>query len=536
MSKVILPCDQAIFTSVRGPMGEGYRIIAASKGLRPDEKQTITRNSPSHDALCAAEGSAGVENSSPVGAAFYPLPTGKLCVALSCEAGAEHTGRGGERVYTLAICFAADRFASVRFNPMNVLRALRQEGLHEPQLSPPQILPDLNLAIGIEDRGLGGARWCRDVAPAARRYVLQQLLDDRGVVLNQETDWLDAVEGIVLGIPGPLRAKVSWAAGMKYSVGRAVKLHLLFDRTPTTKSRSTGQRVEFVEPAAVKDAASRTQWVSFVDRMWDRANLTGLSSRTSRPFGDVGPEARERAARLFTAIEEIPKIETPRLMAMVNEHLVSRGGEAERDLAKDLLEGARFELTRRFNTLPWGQLSLNWSALMELAGRSSVGGEFAAPIIHNALRTVLRTDPLSAARAALPLAHLRQTSGPNPHDQPAGAAGLRNNSVTPVPGSALPRPAVATSPYLRKMLASARAVEPEAAQRPRCEPLSSETQNSWDGIILEVLTHLLRWADQVSSDKLGDVASLVECWRSARPGCAVVRQLVERTSKAFVQR
>ena len=33
-------------------MGEGYRIIASSRGLRPDERKAITQNSPSHDALC----------------------------------------------------------------------------------------------------------------------------------------------------------------------------------------------------------------------------------------------------------------------------------------------------------------------------------------------------------------------------------------------------------------------------------------------------------------------------------------------------
>ena len=50
----LLTCDQAIFTSIRTPMGEGYRVIAASRGVRPNEKQSITRNSPSHDSLCVA--------------------------------------------------------------------------------------------------------------------------------------------------------------------------------------------------------------------------------------------------------------------------------------------------------------------------------------------------------------------------------------------------------------------------------------------------------------------------------------------------
>ena len=68
-----LACDQAIFTSIRTPMGEGYRIIAASRGLRPHEKQAITRSSPSHDSLCWTPAE---EQNIPgrLAAAFYKLP------------------------------------------------------------------------------------------------------------------------------------------------------------------------------------------------------------------------------------------------------------------------------------------------------------------------------------------------------------------------------------------------------------------------------------------------------------------------------
>ena len=48
-------CDQAIFTSVRTPMGEGYRIIAASKGLTAEERKALTKLSPSHDSLCKSD-------------------------------------------------------------------------------------------------------------------------------------------------------------------------------------------------------------------------------------------------------------------------------------------------------------------------------------------------------------------------------------------------------------------------------------------------------------------------------------------------
>ena len=110
MSETTLTCDQAIFTSVRTPMGEGYHIIGASRQLRADEKQAITRNSPSHEGLCPVVDAAGADTPEVVGASFYSLPSGRLCVALSCLAGAEHTGRGGQRVYTHSVVFAAGDF------------------------------------------------------------------------------------------------------------------------------------------------------------------------------------------------------------------------------------------------------------------------------------------------------------------------------------------------------------------------------------------------------------------------------------------
>ena len=134
-------CDQAIFTSARTPMGEGYRIIAASGKVRVEEKQAITRCSPSHGALCD-------ESPDATGMAFYALPTGRLCVAHSCYAGAEHTGRGGQRVYTINLILTKEDFEAVAYNPFRVLRLLRAAGAVKPQLKPPGQLPPIRFGRG----------------------------------------------------------------------------------------------------------------------------------------------------------------------------------------------------------------------------------------------------------------------------------------------------------------------------------------------------------------------------------------------------
>jgi hypothetical protein len=518
--------DQAIFTSIRGPMGEGYRIIAAGKGLRPEEKQTITRNSPSHDSLCAAHADESEVGKS-VGVAFYPLPTGRLCVGYSCFAGAEHTGRGGQRVYTLSLCFAADRFASVGFNPFHVVRAILGSELCKPQLSPPQVLPEVELEISTEERRIGGASWCRSVAPPARKHVLQQLLDDRSVVVNLDADWLDSAEAILLGLPGPLRAKVSWAAGLKFSLGRGYRFHLLFDRTPATRTRTAGQRVEFIEPAAISEIPRRTAWVAFVDRFWDRANLAGLSRRTSQPFQDSGPEMRERVARMYQDIDELGQTDTPKLLANCGERLVPRGDETERGVVREYLENATRELIRRFSGAPWTQVSGHWPALLELARRNPTGTSFAFPIMGAMLRTLMGSDPLQAARLALPLAQI---------PTPPSAAAVSASATSPLRPSASIVRGLPTSPYLRRMLGQGTSTVPDNTDpnQPDQFPSGKSEVPACNQLLDDVLAALLQWVDQAPSAQRDEAGQVARSWRSVRPQCAMAAALVEKTSRAAV--
>ena len=92
-TKTSVTCDQAIFSSVRTPMGQGYQIVAASKGLTPGEKREINQHSPSHGGLCQ-------DGPDAKGVAWYPLSSGRLALAHSADAGAEHSGRGARRTWT----------------------------------------------------------------------------------------------------------------------------------------------------------------------------------------------------------------------------------------------------------------------------------------------------------------------------------------------------------------------------------------------------------------------------------------------------
>ena len=63
----IMRCEQAIFTSKRTATACGYRIVAASAGLKAAEKRVISARSPSHGGLIH-------DGADACGLSFYHLP------------------------------------------------------------------------------------------------------------------------------------------------------------------------------------------------------------------------------------------------------------------------------------------------------------------------------------------------------------------------------------------------------------------------------------------------------------------------------
>lgn len=109
--------EQAVFTSIPSPMGQGYRLVAASPGVKAEEKVEITQRSPSHGSLCGQDANAKAIMS-------YRLTTGRHAVAYCCHSGREHTARGGWRVYTQIAILDESSFLGCDCNPFCVWRAI----------------------------------------------------------------------------------------------------------------------------------------------------------------------------------------------------------------------------------------------------------------------------------------------------------------------------------------------------------------------------------------------------------------------------
>ncbi len=409
MAAITINCDQAIFTSIRSPMGEGYRIVAASRGLRPEEKQAITRSSPSHEGLCVPPPAADRADGPLPAMAFYSLPGGRYCVALSCTAGAEHTGRGGQRVYTHNVVFEAADLARCAFNPFNIWRSMIDAGLAEPQLKPPVPLPELPLTV--DDAPLPAVA-CRLQLPAAwhsaaRCHVLVRFLQDQPTVVDLTHGWQESAELLLLALPGPLRLKRSISAGLTYSVGRQHHLQLFHDASGKAKARLAGQPLELLELRDDVPEASPTPvehgsaWVGFVERHWQRGDSERLARRTSRPFRDVAPTARERIARLFNHTDQLPTLEPPKILTAVTEHLNREVDSIEQSIVDELFSAAAQTLVSRVKNQSWPTNRTLWVPLVGMVHSNARTRDWATPILVTILRSVQGEDLLPAAEAAL---------------------------------------------------------------------------------------------------------------------------------------
>jgi hypothetical protein len=297
------------------------------------------------------------------------------------------------------------------------------------------------------------------------------------------------MEAMLMGVPGPLRAEISFAAGLRFSVGRPHRLSLLRDDQGVVKSRVAGRQMQYVDPETVGEPPTsisttgtdgRTagfEWLSFVGRHWNSADTVGLADRTSRDFPDVGEGGRERIGRIYNHIDSIPGTDTASLLSITDRYLSGPENGVETDIAIELIVEAQRAVFERLNSMPWGEAKQHWHALVQLWQQSDEGRVFAEPMIENALRVAGAEHPITAAAAALDLARAL----------PYAAAGGKV------------------------------AVESGHA-----------------AILESALTHLAEWADRAPDTELEKLPDLCAQWRLVRPACPILERIRQRCSEVNV--
>jgi len=272
-------CEQGWFTSIRSPLGNGYRLIAASPGLSAAEKRELVACAPTHDSLCD-------QSANGRGLAAFRLSSGRWCLFLSRHAGREPTARGGWLVETHVLVLEPDAYQQFGFNPLCV-QAARDVALLSPADTRRSCLPPLELTSGL------AATSAFDCAVAVDEPEIKQLSAVTAAVLEGTpvigtvANPARALGGLMTAVPTAIRSRLSISCGLRFTPTRAFTL-VLTDRLSHERLRLAeehGYRV-IKEAAFTLEPSAFEPWLRLAEDSWRRGGAAELD-RISRQLTET---------------------------------------------------------------------------------------------------------------------------------------------------------------------------------------------------------------------------------------------------------
>jgi hypothetical protein len=204
--------EQAVFASARTSHGDGYQLLAKSRGISASLAREISRWCPTHDSLLNPRPSARSIN-------FHPLSDGLVCLARTVAAGEEHSRRGGPRVLTHCLVTDDDAFGRLGNNPLVLMTAATWE-LPSPGHATPSCLPPVacGQTAGTVDRQALDGRF-RAVAA-----LLDAALTSERVGIVSPGEAIALLEAFFNVLPPAARVAQSFSSGLVYSPRRPFRL------------------------------------------------------------------------------------------------------------------------------------------------------------------------------------------------------------------------------------------------------------------------------------------------------------------------
>ncbi len=358
----MIEVDQAIFTSAESIMAQGYRLVAASPGISADERKTIATVSPSHDSLSDKSDDAHA-------IAFYPLPTGRCCVAVSHFAGNEQTGRGGKRVRTHIVVLDRDQWTSVHANPFTVARAVQRATADQPSKTKGNRLPLLaiepEIAIGPTSISTATAA----VGDASVRFLLDVAMRDTCTVVPGVSNAEAIMEGVFAAMPSTMRRECSFSIGLRFAMGRRHRLIWVGQKTTDTKRRARGHTIQFAEQIAdgISPQFEPATWEQLLADCLHTNRLNSFAALCDQPFANVEPDTLERLAGMQILCNHIADQTLDQLIELLRDVVDLETDGVERYLNEQLTRAAKNELIRRVDSAPADLAQFCWDRLHPFA-------------------------------------------------------------------------------------------------------------------------------------------------------------------------
>jgi len=332
-----IPADYAIFTSIRSPMGNGYQVVAASRGVTAAEKSEIQRRSPSHNALCSADEHAA-------GLSAYPLASGRYVVALSRYGNLEYSGRGGRCIDSHIVILDDDAYAAFDCNPLRVQQALVDIIGPDPVSRPPRQLKPLELSPDSSPPGgtitLPPAFGTNNDGLRLTFLAKWMLAHQPVIVLGAEAP-LSALEWTLMTLPAGWRHGLAISAGIKYATTRQLNWVML-DDSPADVQRMIGGHdigAFSITEELEADPHPYDEWFNFVQRWW-RKNRFDEISRITSLYSQPDPlDDLSRIIAMYTD-RDIARLANKETRARLHQTYANwlAGNALEREIAREIAE------------------------------------------------------------------------------------------------------------------------------------------------------------------------------------------------------
>lgn len=350
-------CDQAVFTCIRSALGQGYRIIAQSAGLRPAETAEIAKRSPSGEGFCD-------DGPDATGVSFFPLPGGRYAAVFSQCSGLEPTGRGGRRAYTRALVTDAQGLARFQNNAFDMLRAAAGAGLLADDINAEKPLPKAELtgeltpcveSIDATIRDIGSSRLCG---------IVEQLLAGEKIVANAACDLNALTEAVVLCLPAPRRPAVSFVSGLRACVTRENSFSAVRDDVARLRDILRGRPAHVDDLTDALDLRLTSGWARAMDRMFSVGRGHEAIDLASRRFTSLDAEAIDRIGLAFCAAFDIRSQSAIEVLRTTAAHLPpAHATPLESQLSEELSEAARGRLAAVLPDADAATIREVWEAL-----------------------------------------------------------------------------------------------------------------------------------------------------------------------------
>jgi hypothetical protein len=272
MVEPALLADQVIFTSIPSFMGEGYRIVAASPSVRPNERMEITQRCPSHNGLSNLSSDA-------TGFLSFRLSTDRFCIGYCCYAGAEHTARGGQRVYTRLAILDRETFRNFDFNPLPIHAILARVVGPTPSLKTLDRLDPLPLTSTTDSSAISQF----SCTPETIATFVKLVLESHQIIAASYLDPQNILSWTLALVPFSIRENLCASIGLNYAPARKFQLTFLDRDDGQTKRLIRGRNIDWLEPSQpIPDQPSPfVSWITFIHKSLQtgkKAYLRKLSS------------------------------------------------------------------------------------------------------------------------------------------------------------------------------------------------------------------------------------------------------------------